>query len=281
MRVGNGERVDILAKGTLHLRLPSGIILVLNKCYYVPTLSMNIISASRLSRDGYHFESVTNGCSIFKDGVFYVHARGCDGLFILDLVTHINSVDVKRCKHGNDNATNIWHCHLGHIGIKRIKMLHKYGLLDSLDFDSFDTCELCLLGKMTRTPFNGTVERASDLLGLIHTDVCGPMSVATCNSYCYFVTFTDDFSRYGYIYIMKYKSETFEKFKEFQKEVENQLDRKIRQLCSDRGGEYLSFEFEAHLRACGIVAQRTPVGTPNVTVCLNSVTAPCLIVYDP
>jgi hypothetical protein len=55
------------------------------------------------------------------------------------------------------------------------------------------------LGKMTRTPFNGTVEWASDLLGLIHTNVCGPMSVATRNGYRYFVTFTDDFSRYGYI----------------------------------------------------------------------------------
>jgi hypothetical protein len=86
-------------------------------------------------------------------------------------------------------------------------------------------------------------------------DVCGPMSVATRNGYCYFVTFTGDLSRYGYIYLMKHKSKTFEKFTEFQKEVENQLDRKIKQLCSDRWGEYLSFEFEAHLKACGIVPQ--------------------------
>jgi transposase InsO family protein len=143
-----------------------------------------------------------------------------------------------------------------------MKKLHKDGLLDSLDFDSFDTCEPCLLGKMTRTPFNGTVEQASDLLGLIRTDVCGPMSVAMRNDYCYFVTFADDFSRHGYIYLMKHKSETFEKFKEFQREIENQLDRKIKQLCSDRGGEYLSFKFEAHLRACGIVPQCTPAGTP-------------------
>jgi hypothetical protein len=68
-----------------------------------------------------------------------------------------------------------------------------------LDFDSFDTCEPCLLGKMTRTPFTGTIERASDLLGLIHMDVCGPMSVSTRNGYRYFVTFTYDLSRYGYI----------------------------------------------------------------------------------
>jgi hypothetical protein len=49
MQVGNGQRVDVLAEGTLHLRLPSGMILVLNTCYYVPALSMNIISGSRLS----------------------------------------------------------------------------------------------------------------------------------------------------------------------------------------------------------------------------------------
>jgi hypothetical protein len=96
MRVGNGQCVDIVAEGTLHLQLPSGMILVLNKCYYVPALSKNIISGSRLSRDGYHFESVTNGCSISKDGVFYVHAPDHDCLYILDLVTHINRVDVKR-----------------------------------------------------------------------------------------------------------------------------------------------------------------------------------------
>src|SRR4051812_2896298 len=67
--------------------------------------------------------------------------------------------------------------------------------------------------------------------------------------------FTDDLSRYGYIYLMKQKSETFEKFKEFQNEVENHRDKKIKFLRSDRGGEYLSHEFREHLIECGIVSQ--------------------------
>ena len=62
-----------------------------------------------------------------------------------------------------------------------MKELHKDGLLESWDFDSFDRCEPCLMGKMTRSPFNGRVEWADDLLGIIHTDVCGPMSVSTRN----------------------------------------------------------------------------------------------------
>ena len=156
----------------------------------------------------------------------------------------------------------MWHCRLGHIGIKHLKKLHSDGLLKSLDFASLDTCEPCLLGKMTKTPFSDVMERASDLLWIIHTDVCGPMSVSTRNGYRYFVTFTDDLSRYGYIYLMKHKSETFEKFKEFQSEVENQLNKKIKHLWSDQGGEYLSFEFDTHLKACGIVPQLTPAGTP-------------------
>ena len=96
-----------------------------------------------------------------------------------------------------------------------MKKLHKDGLLESLGYESFDACEPCLLGKMTKTPFSGTMERATDLLEIIHTDVCGPMSVDAHDGYRYFLTFIDDLSRYEYIYLMKHKSETFEKFKEF------------------------------------------------------------------
>ena len=75
------------------------------------------------------------------------------------------------------------------------------------------------MGKMTKTPFSGTMERATNLLEIIHTDVCGPMSVEARGGYRYVLTLTDDLSRYGYVYLMKHKSETFEKFKEFQSEV--------------------------------------------------------------
>ena len=84
------------------------------------------------------------------------------------------------------------------------------------------------MGKMTKTPFSGTMERATNLLEIIHTDVCGPMSVEARGGYPYFMKFTDDLSRYGYIYLMKHKSETFEKFKEFQSEVENHRNKKIK-----------------------------------------------------
>ena len=110
------------------------------------------------------------------------------------------------------------------------------------------------MGQMIKMPFMGHHERAGELLEIIHSDVCGPMSTAARGGYFYFVTFTDDLSRYGYIYLMKHKSETFEKFKEFQNEVENHRDKKIKFLRSDRGGEYLSHEFCQHLSDRGIVS---------------------------
>ena len=265
MRVGNGSRVDVIAVGTLPLHLPSGLVINLNNCYLVPALSMNIISGSCLTQSGYSFKSENNGCSIYMNNIFYGHAPVKNGLFLLNLDsidTHIHNVNAKRIKLNDDIATYMWHCRLGHIGVKRMKKLHSDGLLESLDYESFETCEPCLMGKMTRTPFSGTMERATDLLEIIHTDVCGPMSVSARGGYRYFVTFTDDLSRYGYIYLMKHKSETFEKFKEFQCEVENHRNRKIKFLRSDRGGEYLSYEFGMHMKQCGIVSQLTPAGTP-------------------
>ena len=109
-----------------------------------------------------------------------------------------------------------------------MKKIHADWLLESLDYESVDTCEPCLMGKMTKTPFSGTMERATDLLEIIHTDVCGSMSVEAHGGYHCFLTVIDDLSRYGYIYLMKHKSETFEKFKEFQSEVENHRNKKIK-----------------------------------------------------
>ena len=66
---------------------------------------------------------------------------------------------------------------------------------------------------MTKTPFTGQSERANELLGLIYSDVCGPFSSTARGGFQYFITFIDDFSRYGYVYLMKHKSESFESLK--------------------------------------------------------------------
>ena len=115
---------------------------------------------------------------------------------------------------------------------------------------------------MTKRPFNAKGRRAQDLLELVHSDVCGPMSIQAKGGYEYFITFTDDYSRFGYVYLMKWKSEAFEKFKEFKVEVKNQLRKHIKAIRSNRGGEYLLGDFKDYLTENGIVSQLTAPRTP-------------------
>ncbi|KAL0373309.1 UNVERIFIED_CONTAM: hypothetical protein Sradi_3246600 [Sesamum radiatum] len=120
---------------------------------------------------------------------------------------------------------------------------------------------------MIKKPFVGQSTIANGLLDLIHTDVCKPLNTSARGGYSYFITFTDDHSQYGYVYLIRYKFEAFGTFKEYRLEVENQTDRKIKAFWLDRGGEYLTGEFIDYLKENKIISQWTSPGTPQ----LNSV----------
>ena len=119
--------------------------------------------------------------------------------------------------------------------------MSKSRLIPQINLDDFHTCEPCIKGKKTAKPFSKSW-KSLDLLEIVHSDICGPLRTKTHRGMEYFVTFTDDYSRYGYIYLLKYKSKAVEKFKEFKLEVENQLGRSIKSLNNDRGGEYEAFD---------------------------------------
>ena len=143
---------------------------------------------SCLLQYSYSFKSKNNCFSIYMNKTFYGHTLNINGLLNLDRSDiHIHNIDAKICKVDNDSATYLWHCRLGHIGVKRMKKLHVDGLLELLDYESLDTCEPCLMGKMTKTLFSETMERATDLLEIIPTDVYGLMNVKARDGYRYFL----------------------------------------------------------------------------------------------
>jgi len=100
------------------------------------------------------------------------------------------------------------------------------------------------------------------MLDIIHSDVQGPMEVESWGGARYCVIFVDDFSRKTFGYMIKHKSEVFVKFKLFKALVENQLERKIKCLRSDNGGEYIDSEFKNFLAVNGIKHQTTIPRTP-------------------
>ena len=119
---------------------------------------------------------------------------------------------------------------LDHINPNRIHGLVKTGILNSLAFEPIPMCESCLEGKMTKRPFKAKGYRPTKQLKLVHTDVCSPMRVQARGGYEYFVTFRDDYSRYGFVYLMRQKYETFDKFQEYKAKAEKQLGVHIKQL---------------------------------------------------
>ena len=74
LRVGNRARVAALVVGTYDINLPSVLFLSLENCYYVPTMSRNIISVSCLDKIGFEFIIRNNKCSISHNDVFYGYA---------------------------------------------------------------------------------------------------------------------------------------------------------------------------------------------------------------
>ncbi|KAJ9558488.1 hypothetical protein OSB04_013102 [Centaurea solstitialis] len=265
LRVGEGTPLIAEAMGSYSLSLPSGLVLELDNCYYIPNMIKNVLSFDLLVDQGFYYKYSYKMLSVFKDNIFYFKATPVNGLYTVNLQDNSSEIyHISKRSKDIEDQTYLWHCRLGHINKKRVELLLKGGFLGNFDYKHFDNCESCLSGKMTKQPFNSENERATDLLEIIHTDVCGPFSHVARGGYRYFITFTDDFSRYGYVYLMRHKSETFEKFKEYQNEVQNLLDKRIKFLRSDRGGEYLSDEFDNHLMECGIVSQLTPPYTPQM-----------------
>ena len=145
-----------------------------------------------------------------------------NGLYVLDLESNSEILNVQVNKKPRlNNRSYLWHCRLGHINETRLSRLHHDGYLDSMDLESYGPCESWLAGKMMKTKLEKLVShRANELLELIHSDVCGPIFTQARGGYFYFITFTNDRSRFRFVYLIRYKSEAFEKFKEFRDEVE-------------------------------------------------------------
>ncbi|GJY91854.1 retrotransposon protein, putative, ty1-copia subclass [Tanacetum coccineum] len=116
-----------------------------------------------------------------------------------------------------------FHCRLAHISTKHIEKMQQEGLLKSTDGELFDQCVSFLSGKITRKSFPHHPERATDLLGIIHTDLCSLLRHVSRQDASYFITFIDGYRRYGYVYLLKHKH-----------------------------------KFKDYLKACGIVQQLTP-----------------------
>nr|GFA29802.1 hypothetical protein [Tanacetum cinerariifolium] len=223
LQVGNGAQVAVEAIGVFDLVLPSGLVLKLNICYYAPSIVRGVVSLSCLLDLEFNHTIASNGISVSLNGLFYFSVVSVNGVFEIDMNNNVS-------KNNNNSIFSI----------------NKKRKLD-LDSSYLWHCRLAHIGKTC-------------MQKLQH--VCGPLRHVSRKGASYFLTFTDDFSRYGYVYLLKHKHEVFKNFKVFKSIVELQVGKKIKALRSDRGGQYLSQEFKDYLSKNGIVQHLTSPYTP-------------------
>ena len=124
-------------------------------------------------------------------------------------------------------------------------------------------CTDCLKGKQHRDPIpKKSTWRASQKLELIHADICGPITPTSNSNKRYILLFTDDYSRKTWVYFLVEKSEAFSSFKHFKSMAEKQTGLFVKCLHTDRGGEFISNEFNEFCKHNGIKRQMTTAYTP-------------------
>jgi hypothetical protein len=264
--VGDGHKLNVAGQGAvlMSMNLPDG---KTRKCrlkdvLYVPSLSYNLMSVSKAAENGKVTQFDENGCRILdRKGDLLALAQQRGSLYYLRCgVKEQVNVAKQRCKQ-----ITLWHRRFGHLGVGGLKSLVRDSLVSELNCkisDEPDFCEACTSGKHKRFPFKASNSHSTEPLGLVHSDVCGKMNLPSLGGAIYFVTFIDDFSHYTWVYLLKRKSEVFEKFQKWKALVENASGRKLKVLRTDQGGEYMSNEFKAFLESTGVRHEHTVPKTP-------------------
>ncbi|GJV20865.1 retrovirus-related pol polyprotein from transposon TNT 1-94 [Tanacetum coccineum] len=212
----------------------------------IPSITRNLISVPKLLLHDYEFMFGYYGLKVYFNSRLVGTGSLDNNLIKLKLDSNFEkyllSMDVNVISNGKrkyldeESSSRLWYKRLGHISKDRMQRLIKERILHHLDFSDFNQCIECIKGKFVKTIKKGST-RSKHLLEIIHTDICGPF-INDIGGHKYFITFIDDYSRYTYVYLIKEKSESLDVFKVFKAEVENQLNRKIKIVRSDRGEEY-------------------------------------------
>ncbi|RVX22336.1 Retrovirus-related Pol polyprotein from transposon TNT 1-94 [Vitis vinifera] len=238
--MGNSATFEIKGQGKVILKMTSGKELTLTNVLYVSEIRKNLVSGSLLNNHGFRLVFESNKFVLSKSGMYVGKGYMSDGMWKLNVMTIIKS-NMNKASTSTYmlESSNLWHGRLGHVNYDTLRRLINLNHIPIFQINSNHKCETCVEAKLTRSSFQ-SVERNTEPLDLIHSDICDLKFVQTRGGNKYFITFVDDSTKYCYVYLLKSKDEAIEKFVLYKNEVENQLNKKIKVLRSDRCGEYES-----------------------------------------
>ncbi|GKC12228.1 zinc finger, CCHC-type containing protein [Tanacetum coccineum] len=191
LHMGNESTTLVHGRGCVDLRFSSGKVVSLLNVLHVPNIRKNLVSSSVLNNCGYKQVIESNKFVLSKHGVFIGFGYLSNHMFRLNIVSdNIGSAFMSTSKL---NDSILWHARLGHVHFKRMQDMSKDGLIPAFDMDT-EKCQTCMLNKITKKPFQN-VKRETEVLELIHSDLCDLHATPSLGNKKYFVIFIDDASR--------------------------------------------------------------------------------------
>lgn len=272
VNLASKSSIDIKGKGSISLISDfdgKTKNVIINDALHVPELRTNLLSVGKLCDKGFKVIFEADSATVIdQDLTATLRAdRHRNGLYYLRTTTFKDDVNPESPNETSAelSSAEIWHRKMGHLNYRDLMKCHRDGTVRGMKLEKCHeiiTCTICAQGKMTKAPFPKRSERSSDILEIVHSDVCGPMRTESIGKSKYFVTFIDDASRWCEVRFVRHKGEVLQIFKEYKAFVENQTGKKIKNLQSDNGKEYMNDEFDSFLKENGIGRRLTVTHTP-------------------
>ena len=265
------QSFQAISKGDMYVYLPNGdksnSRILLTDVLYTPKMGITLVSISRIAKAGSTVVFTGSICCIYsKERAIIGEIKVRGGLY--RVLTSGTKARVYTA-HEEDKTLSLdkLHRRLGHVSHDRAKLLVKKGLVEGVTLEAGNetaVCESCEWAKGTRKAVSKVREneRSTAVGEEIHSDLWGKALVESINHKLYYVTFTDDYSRYTNVYFLHSKEETFESYKSYEAWLMNQYGARIKCIRSDREGEYRSDEFDAHLKKAGMIRKLVVHDTP-------------------
>ncbi|KAG7563868.1 Integrase catalytic core [Arabidopsis suecica] len=258
--LGDDHAVESQGQGSIRIDTHGGTIKVLENVKYVPNLRRNLISTGTLDKLGYKHEGGGGKVRYFKNEKTALRGMLANGLYIMDGNTVMTENCVAESSHGK---TVLWHSRLGHMGINNMRVLTQKGLVAKDEVRNLDFCEHCIMGKSKKVSFNVGRHNSEKALSYVHADLWGsPTVTPSIAGNRYFLSIIDDKTRKVWLYFLKSKDETFDRFCEWKSLVENQVGKKVICLRTDNGLEFCNSKFDSFCKEHGIERHRTCTYTP-------------------
>lgn len=234
----------------------------LTDALHVPDLRTNLMSVGKITDRGYRVIFDKNGADIVdKSGVAIISAERINGLYYVKTSPRECAASAKSSR---ENLLRLWHRRMGHLNVKDLIEATTTGTIEGIGHIKGGniSCDVCIQGKMARAPFPKRSDRCSDLLDMMHSDVCGPTRTESLGKSRYFVTFIDEASGWCEVRFLSKKSGVFAEFVRVKALFEKQTGKVLKCLQTDNGKEYTSTEFNQFLGINGIQRRLTVPNNP-------------------